>query len=96
MPQKFLKAPITDKFSVTGEFGDKIKYAVSEMQSWRVTMEDAWIAEENIGNDIVPNSIFSVSLMDTVETKFQSLLPKILRRNSSSWTPSRNKSSKLL
>jgi serine/threonine protein phosphatase PrpC len=43
-----LGAPITEKETHSGVTGDKLPFAVSSMQGWRVHMEDAHITEGNV------------------------------------------------
>lgn len=47
-----LPEPSTKKDSHEGYFGDNFYYAVSDMQGWRLTMEDAYIVSSNISQDL--------------------------------------------
>jgi len=55
-----LSSPVTEKHSIDGKFRDR-PFGVSEMQGWRPTMEDAYIAEPEFASNVLPNaSLFAV------------------------------------
>lgn len=55
----YLDRPNTQKHNVFGESKIGYKYALSSMQGWRLSMEDAHICNENIdGNGIGLFAIF--------------------------------------
>ncbi|KAH7102544.1 PP2C-domain-containing protein [Auriculariales sp. MPI-PUGE-AT-0066] len=53
-----LSQPITDKHTTTGA-DERYLYAVSEMQGWRISMEDAHTTELKLNSDD-PNTFFAV------------------------------------
>jgi serine/threonine protein phosphatase PrpC len=55
--ESFLKQPNTEKHDFKGK-DQRLRYACSEMQGWRNSMEDSHISELNINNDGV--SLFGV------------------------------------
>jgi len=54
-----LSQPVTEKHSVDGKFGRK-HYGVSEMQGWRQTMEDAYIALPEVTPEVRHCGMFAV------------------------------------
>lgn len=52
----YLSTPKTDKFSESGS-NNRLRYAASEMQGWRIEMEDAHITDADFDEGI---SLFAV------------------------------------
>ena len=50
---QYLSTPVTDKDTLEGS-GNGLKYSVSSMQGWRISMEDAHIAAVSYPELIVP------------------------------------------
>ncbi|THH12202.1 hypothetical protein EW146_g7785 [Bondarzewia mesenterica] len=54
-----LSIPVTNKYNESGE-DDRFLYGVSEMQGWRITMEDAHTIALRLDDDEQTNSFFAV------------------------------------